>query len=795
MQRSAPNRNGVSFICPILAGFLALCATAFADPPPTFDLRDVNGENYVTSIKSQQGGTCWTHGAMAAMEGNLLMTGNWAASGETGEPNLAEYHLDWWNGFNMFNNDDDPGGPGLEVHCGGDYLVTAAYLTRGEGAVRDCDGQHYPTAPARGHPLWHMYYPRDIEWYVAGPDLANINLIKQKIMDEGALGTCMCYNGDFIQNYIHYQPPTDELLPNHAIAIVGWDDNKTTQAPLPGAWLCKNSWGSTWAFDGFFWISYYDKHCCQHPEMGAVSFQDVQRIPYDRVYYHDYHGWRDTMTDCAEAFNAFTAADTEILQAVSFFTAVDNVAYVVRVYDRFEGGELLDELSSQSGTINFTGFHTVDLDPPVQITEGDTFYISVSLSAGGHAYDRTSDIPVLLGASYRTIVQSASRPGQSYYRAGDAWHDLYDYADPPWPDHTANLCIKGLAVATGIGVTPPGRLLASGPVAGPFTPENATYEITNRCTVPIDYAVTTSPDADWLTLTGETAGTLEPDGTRSIIVSINANAATLQPGTHFGSVAFTNSTNHLGDTARPVTLAVGPRVLAHQWMLDDDPGWTAEPDWAWGRPTGQGGSHGGPDPTSGHTGLCVYGYNLNGDYPNNLHEKRLTTNAVDCTGLYDVHLDFWRWLGVEQPEYDHARIWVSSNGLDWTIVWENLLEIADDAWVPMSVSIADVADNEPTVYLRWTMGPTDVGWTYCGWNIDDVEVRGVPLPFVAGDLNCDGSVDFDDINPFVLALSGENAYLTVYPHCSWLNADCDADGDVDFDDINPFVTLMGSTNR
>ncbi len=60
-----------------------------------------------------------------------------------------------------------------------------------------------------------------------------------------------------------------------------------------------------------------------------------------------------------------------------------------------------------------------------------------------------------------------------------------------------------------------------------------------------------------------------------------------------------------------------------------------------------------------------------------------------------------------------------------------------------------------------------------------------------GDLDCDGDVDFDDIDPFVLALGGQATYEAQYPDCNWYNADCDGSGDVDFDDIDAFVALIG----
>jgi len=61
-----------------------------------------------------------------------------------------------------------------------------------------------------------------------------------------------------------------------------------------------------------------------------------------------------------------------------------------------------------------------------------------------------------------------------------------------------------------------------------------------------------------------------------------------------------------------------------------------------------------------------------------------------------------------------------------------------------------------------------------------------------GDLNCDGLLNFDDIDPFVLALGGQPGYEAAFPDCRWRNADCNADGAVDFDDIDAFVSTLSS---
>ncbi len=82
-------------------------------------------------------------------------------------------------------------------------------------------------------------------------------------------------------------------------------------------------------------------------------------------------------------------------------------------------------------------------------------------------------------------------------------------------------------------------------------------------------------------------------------------------------------------------------ALRYNWNMDTDPAWTTEGLWEYGVPQGNDG-----DPTSGHTGDNVYGYNLAGEYENSLSETYLTSTPINCSNLSSVEIRFWRWLGV-----------------------------------------------------------------------------------------------------------------------------------------------------
>ena len=87
-------------------------------------------------------------------------------------------------------------------------------------------------------------------------------------------------------------------------------------------------------------------------------------------------------------------------------------------------------------------------------------------------------------------------------------------------------------------------------------------------------------------------------------------------------------------------------------------------------------------------------------------------------------------------------------------------------------------------HSRWFTMP----WN--GWEEADLRTN----PFTYGDLNCDGSLNSLDIDPFVLALTATPPkyleYYAEHPDCDHTLADCNHDGSINSLDTDPFVDLL-----
>ncbi len=229
-----------------------------------------------------------------------------------------------------------------------------------------------------------------------------------------------------------------------------------------------------------------------------------------------------------------------------------------------------------------------------------------------------------------------------------------------------------------------------------------------------------------------------------------------------------------------VDINVDGQLVIYDFLVDDtDPGFATTGDWAFGQPTG-GGSHS-FDPSSGYTGNNVYGYNLLGDYPNNMSQLQyLTTLPLDFSQATGVSLRFQKWLAIESAIFDHASIQISNNGVNWTTIWNHTSDDENPtAWEQVDYDISAYADGQSSVQVRWVMGTTDFSATYPGWNIDDIEFSGItPTPIgCQPDLTGDGILDFFDIAAFLTAFGNSDPV-----------ADFTSDGSFDFFDIAAFLT-------
>lgn len=88
-------------------------------------------------------------------------------------------------------------------------------------------------------------------------------MMKSQILQNGPIYSLIYVDNDFrwwgslfhrSDDVYRYRDFDDEIILNHGIVIVGWQDDTSLRSG--GYWICKNSWGTTWGYDGFFNIEY-----------------------------------------------------------------------------------------------------------------------------------------------------------------------------------------------------------------------------------------------------------------------------------------------------------------------------------------------------------------------------------------------------------------------------------------------------------------------------------------------------------------------------------------------------------
>ena len=241
-----------------------ISALALEEIPRSFDLRS---SGYVSPVKDQGNcGACWTFGTYGALEGWLLKN-----VGELWD--FSENHLK-----NCHSFDFSP------CNGGGNEDMSIAYLTRGSGPIAELDDPYCDHCDfCLGNVFPQKYVTKVLRFPITLSD------IKLALINYGALHTWMrwdwnCYNS-LDQTYCY---EGNESF-NHDVTLVGWDDNKRVPGALAnGAWIAKNSWGTDFGVNGYFYISYNDSKAAKED---VVAYCDaVPPSTYANIYYYDQLG-------------------------------------------------------------------------------------------------------------------------------------------------------------------------------------------------------------------------------------------------------------------------------------------------------------------------------------------------------------------------------------------------------------------------------------------------------------------------------------------------------------------------
>ncbi len=201
-----------------------------------------------------------------------------------------------------------------------------------------------------------------------------------------------------------------------------------------------------------------------------------------------------------------------------------------------------------------------------------------------------------------------------------------------------------------------------------------------------------------------------------------------------------------------------PHVIFADY-LNVNSGWTLQSQWQFGVPT-----YPGTGPTAGYTGTNIIGFNLSGNYPNNLSAAYAVTPVINCANAHSLTLRFARWLRLRSG--DTASIQVTTNGSTWTSVWSTTATTSDSAWQPVEYTLPASVANSATVQLRWGLS-SGSSQNDIGWNIDDIQIIGVATAPAAPEFVLNATVNnpaWGTVNPTNGAYaSGATVPLTATP--------------------------------
>ena len=407
--------------------------TVIDDIPSYYSLID---EGYVTRVKDQQtSGNCWAFTAMAVLESCLKKaTGVEFDLSEENMKNLIALYSDY--GWKMDTNE------------GGYDSMPFGYFASWLGPVNE-SSDLFDDKSVLSPVLDSILHIQNI-LLLKRDNFTDNEAIKTAIMKYGAVGTSLYFDSYYLNDGKNYF--TWALYPsNHAVTIVGWDDNYSrdnfyfgSYAQGDGAWIVKNSWGPNWGENGYFYVSYYDESFAKPGVEGiAYTFILNDTVKYDKNYQYDIAGKTDYLhDDRTEVWykNKFTATDNEILAGVStYFEKLTN--WTVSVY-------VNNVLKSTKSGISQAGYYTIQLDDIIPLYVGDIFEIVFNTTSDKLSSVPISEIEALNKAIYYPEISYVSYDGQN-------WYDLF-YLSKTYALHTYKsqvACIKAFTVLAAYNTT------------------------------------------------------------------------------------------------------------------------------------------------------------------------------------------------------------------------------------------------------------------------------------------------------------------------------------------------------